>query len=456
MDIINKIENEIDFTSYNTLFLGFSGGADSTALLMILKKLSEKYQFKLNPVHFDHNLREESKKEAEFCIKFCEELGVKLNIYNLDVRKNITSGESTEVAARRLRFYKWEELVKEQNNGVALGHHLNDKLENLFIRLLRGSNSSGLSSLRTINKVGNIIFLRPLILFYKDSIINFLEQKGIRQWNEDKTNFQTSFRRNYIRNEILNKIFSEVPNAKEGLVAATNALEEDARYLENTAYNEYQKLKEDRALSLPVKKLRQLHNSIFVRVLRYWISEKLNKNFIPGKELIQRISYEIKNYNHKRKLVPLDDSYFIKLEYGKLGIINREPPSFQLGIWYWKNTDTFQTNFGTLKVNLKKDINKNVLEDKNYACFYIYDLPETLLIKNWEDGDKIKPFGCDYEVRVKKIFKNNKINLEDRRRIPLLCKPDGTILWIAGLLRSNYAPIDETPRKEIAVFSIQK
>ena len=67
---------------FKKIYLGFSGGADSTALAHILKKNEVLFE----AIHFHHHLREESAdKDADFCKKFCSQKGIPFRKIDLDV-----------------------------------------------------------------------------------------------------------------------------------------------------------------------------------------------------------------------------------------------------------------------------------------------------------------------------------------------------------------------------------
>ena len=132
------------------LFCGFSGGADSTAALLLARKYQEKFRYEPIAVHFNHHLRgEESDREAEAAELFAK----KYEIPFLCIDLHLPLDENLESAARNARLEEWKKLTSPQKSAVVLGHHADDRRENLLIRLCRGSNSWGLSSMRSISEV---------------------------------------------------------------------------------------------------------------------------------------------------------------------------------------------------------------------------------------------------------------------------------------------------------------
>lgn len=83
------------------VIVAFSGGADSTALAVILRCLG----VSLVLAHLDHRLRPESGEEAESARRFAERLGVPCMVRRVDVEALARSeGIGLEDAGRRARY----------------------------------------------------------------------------------------------------------------------------------------------------------------------------------------------------------------------------------------------------------------------------------------------------------------------------------------------------------------
>ena len=121
----SSIEKDIDFSLFQTIYVGFSGGADSTALLYILKLLSVKYPFELKAVHFEHGLRgDESINDALWCKKFCIKYKIKYLEFKLDVKDSLLANEGIEACARRLRLDKLASIIEiTKSSSVTLSNY---------------------------------------------------------------------------------------------------------------------------------------------------------------------------------------------------------------------------------------------------------------------------------------------------------------------------------------------
>ena len=129
---MNSIYNKINFnltTRFEKIYIGFSGGADSTALLLVMQKQAEKKNFSIEAVHFEHGIRgKASCEDAKWCRNFCELRNIPFKQIDLHINHNCSNIEAT---ARRLRLNAWSNIVNSNNEAVVLGQHADDRIENL-------------------------------------------------------------------------------------------------------------------------------------------------------------------------------------------------------------------------------------------------------------------------------------------------------------------------------------
>ncbi|MEJ2567706.1 MAG: tRNA lysidine(34) synthetase TilS, partial [candidate division WOR-3 bacterium] len=174
------------------IIIGYSGGPDSTLLVEVLSGYND---LEVILAYFNHNLRKDSKKEENFVIKEAKKRDLKLLIDGADVKEYCERFSlSIEEGARDLRLSCLRKAKeKEKADIIALGHNFNDKIENFFIRLLRGS-GFGLSQMSYLD--GDI--LRPLLDSRKRDIKNYLRENKIAFYT-DPTNESGNYLRNKIR-----------------------------------------------------------------------------------------------------------------------------------------------------------------------------------------------------------------------------------------------------------------
>jgi len=210
--------------------VGFSGGADSTALIFALSRLKKRFSsFSLVVYHLNHSLRETAPRDEEFCRTRCEALGFSFVSESRDVKRfALENGYSIEEAGRILRYEGFERLRKQHNlEWIVLAHHGDDQVETFFLRLFRGG---GIESLAVMEeKQGYVV--RPLLGFSRREIEDYLTRWG-QSWCEDESNKDIAYDRNYLRWVVLPSVERRFPAFREKVVEFVSFLKEVSPLLE--------------------------------------------------------------------------------------------------------------------------------------------------------------------------------------------------------------------------------
>ncbi len=261
------LERAEKFARENGLFEGlegkcvlaaFSGGADSSVLLRILRYFGEKYGFSVRAMHVHHGIRGEfADRDEEFSRKTCEELGIPFASVHCDVpayAKEFSLG--VEEAARELRYRALRAHARENGiEKIAVAHNLTDNLETVLFHLSRGASGQGLSGIAP--KTGDLI--RPILFASKREILAFADLNGIG-FVRDETNEDTNYTRNYIRSEIVPAIEKLNPRAADAALRTGEQLRRDEKYLSELA--------ERFVDETDVSRLSELDDAILSRVIR--------------------------------------------------------------------------------------------------------------------------------------------------------------------------------------------
>lgn len=198
--------------------VGLSGGADSTALLVLLKELG----YEPLAVHCHFGLRgAEADRDLGRSRALAESLGCEFEAVRFDTREYMaTHGVSAEMACRELRYEFFETFRREHGaEAIAVGHHRDDNVETFFLNLLRGA---GLRGLRGMKPRRDRI-IRPLLETTREEILAFLAGRGL-DYVTDSTNAENDFRRNRLRNVVLPLLEREFPGASEAVARSIGNL----------------------------------------------------------------------------------------------------------------------------------------------------------------------------------------------------------------------------------------
>lgn len=193
------------------LLVAFSGGVDSTALLLVLHYLSVRNDFSITAGHLNHSLRPEADEDEKWTLDFCSSLGIELVSHKEDV--GVLAAEyslGVEEAGRLARYQFFKTILEDKSiDFLAVGHHLGDLTEDVLMRFIRGTGWPGLAGMRGFDAQRKLI--RPFLMLPKSTLKAFVQYVGV-EWREDATNAETNATRNRIRNELLPLILRENPN----------------------------------------------------------------------------------------------------------------------------------------------------------------------------------------------------------------------------------------------------
>src|SRR6185437_7509665 len=145
----------------------------------------------LRALHVDHGLHVDSAAWAKRCADFCESLAVPLTTMRVEV--NDARGEGIEAAARRARYAAFAANLGE-GEWLVLGHHRDDQVETVLLKLLRGAGPEGLGGMRTLRPFARGFLWRPLLETPRESLRKYLSKHGIR-WIDDPANADPRFAR---------------------------------------------------------------------------------------------------------------------------------------------------------------------------------------------------------------------------------------------------------------------
>lgn len=180
------------------MLIALSGGADSVSLLLMSLERGEDVQA---AAHCNFGLRgAESDRDEAFVRALCERLGVRLFVRHFATSDEAArTGESIEMAARRLRYEWFAQLCREHGfDRVAVAHHQDDNAETFLLNLARGTGLRGLTGM----EADGVQVVRPLLGLTRKEILAYLAEKG-QDYVTDSTNTDTHYKRNLIRHELL-------------------------------------------------------------------------------------------------------------------------------------------------------------------------------------------------------------------------------------------------------------
>jgi tRNA(Ile)-lysidine synthase len=212
-----------DYVLTEPLVLGVSGGADSLAMLHLLRRLrGEAAPATLHVAHLNHWFRgKEGKEDAEFVRGIARAWGLSCTIETFDVPNYARRYKlSSEDAARRVRYAFLASLAFERGAAVAVAHNADDQVETLLMSVLRGTGIGGLAGMRMLSRVPvppqdesialfaavpedtRVLLFRPLLHVWRHQIMAYCKQEDLEP-RFDSTNWERIYRRNRVRHDLI-------------------------------------------------------------------------------------------------------------------------------------------------------------------------------------------------------------------------------------------------------------
>ena len=223
------------------VLVGFSGGADSTALLDLLIRLSSKWNWRISVAHFHHGLREESDQEADMVKRWVRERygNLPLFVVRLPVAERSAQEHiSLEMAGREARYEALLEIARTEGcDAIALGHQRDDQVETVLWRFLKGTGPEGLAGIRWCRSLDEKKVIRPLLSVPKDTLRQYCRSNGL-SYVEDRSNLDVDIPRNRVRHRLVPHLKEEYnPSLEDAIWRLSQILQDEQTWLEQMSHD---------------------------------------------------------------------------------------------------------------------------------------------------------------------------------------------------------------------------
>ena len=394
-----------------------SGGADSVALLLSLRKLSDEPGISLyiSAVHINHLLRgEESTRDEDFCRSLCERLGIPLKIFRRDAAEFSRSlGMSVETGARKLRYEIFEEILETDfADKIATAHNLNDNAETVLFRLARGTGLKGLTGIPPVR--GKII--RPLITCSREEIEAFLASEG-QDFVTDSTNLSDDYARNRIRHRIMPEMTAVHGGFPHCTAAAIASLAEDEDFLSAEA----EKHEND--------DLRTLHPAIRKRIIINLL--KLHNVEITAKRVAE-IDSALMQEEKLQDNVSADRNCLISVKKGKIFFSEAAENLNRISPLKIENDGVYPFAGDRIviisKENCEKMNSRSIVNKKLTTDALDYDkIQGGIVLRNRLREDRIKPAGTAHTRELRKLLQERLPR--EKRGLSAVIADDCGVIW---------------------------
>ena len=423
--IYDFLLNKLKLNQQDIIVVGVSAGPDSMALLYILNELRKKIGYKIVVAHVNHNVREESKEEAEFLKDYCEKNDI---IFEMMIITKY-GDDNFHNEARNIRYNYYEELINKYGaNYLMTGHHADDLMETILMRIVRGSTMRGYSGFSDLVDKGKYKIARPLISVTKKELEDFDTENNI-PYRIDKSNFKDKYTRNRYRRHVLPFLKEEDKNVHEKFIKFSKQLMECDELIERLVMSEIDDVYQDGIID--VDKFKALDKVIQRRIIDYIFSTLYKDDIIEISNRHEELVLEAIYSNKASVTFNLPDNYLVVKEYNKLyfkkNISMVMPYDIEL------TDEVFLPNGFTIK-----KIDSSNTDGNDILRLRSSDVVLPLRVRTRRNGDRIKVKNMNGTKKVSEVLINAKIPSSKRNLWPIVVDSTDKIIWIPKVKKSKY------------------
>lgn len=248
------------------LLVAYSGGADSSALLLACAR---RWPGQVAAVHVNHGLQSAAADFEAHARQTCARWGVPLAVCHLDARH--APGQSPEAVARDARYQALRQTARHGVAGlmpqdVALAQHADDQVETVLLALSRGAGVAGLAGMPARIQRDGLVWHRPVLAVAGAALRAWLQAQG-ESWVDDPSNTNTAYTRNRIRHQLLPAVLASFPQFRQTLARSARHAAQAAELLDELAAADLAQVGEPPRIA----DLRLLSAARLANVLRHWL-----------------------------------------------------------------------------------------------------------------------------------------------------------------------------------------
>ncbi|HZK25578.1 MAG TPA: tRNA lysidine(34) synthetase TilS [Oscillospiraceae bacterium] len=437
--VLETIKKRQLLTAGDKVLIAVSGGPDSLSLLHLLHKLAPELRIKLHLAHINHGLRSEAAAEALAIKKWALQMHLPVTVSRINV-KSIQEKQhlSVEAAAREGRYQALLAVAQQVGaSRIATGHHRDDRVETLLLRLITGSGLDGLKGIPSRRSLApGIEVIRPLYDVPRKQIEAYCRQKKLQPlW--DPSNAELVYLRNRVRLHLLPFLEREFgPHIRRTLAQTTELLAADSSLIAELTAQAYATLAytaDNGTIVLKLDLLSALAEPLQARLVRQALWQAGAKRI--GHLHVQQVLAVMQSKSPSaRCLVP--GGIVVQREYK------------QLLVGWLKNKDSSSPQSVSLQVPgrtylpwSKEWLEAELIARSQVATLQVLPheaycaadkLQQPLTVRIREPGDRVKLLGSPGSRKVKKILIDKKIPQHKRDQLPVVIAGE-EIIWLGGV-----------------------
>ena len=433
--VADFIEREELLSRDGLHLVALSGGADSVALLLVMKELG----YRIEAAHCNFHLRgEESNRDEEFVKMLCKRHDVPIHLIHFDTEEYASLHQvSIEMAARDLRYQYFHQLCHDIGaDSVCVAHHRDDAIETFLMNLIRGAGIHGLTGIRPKN--GQII--RPLLCVSRQEIEDYLHSKG-QDFVTDSTNLIDDVVRNKIRLRVLPLLREINPNVANNIDKTANYLRQAEKILDNELSVQKSSIIQNNEVSesqsVAISQLLQLPSPELF--LHEWLTQMGFNSSQTEQIFTHLIGQSGREFSSPTHTLIIDRNQLV-VEPLKSPMKTMKIPE----TGHYRYADDLRFSFIISDdVTISKSDNSITLDTEKVQF--------PLTIRSLQPGDTFCPFGMKGHKLVSDFLTDRKMNILEKRRQLVVTDAQGEIIWLVGLRTDNRYKVEKKTRSVLRI-----
>ena len=423
LDTINYLENLL--VDGDSIVLGLSGGPDSMCLLDLLLKINKKII--IICAHINHNIRKDSDNELEFIKDYCSDKKVILETTKFN--KKAKDKDYNESELREMRYIYFEKLIRKYKAQYLLtAHHGDDLIETILMRITRGSDLKGYAGFDLETNKEHYKVIKPLIFVTKKDIEDYNKKNKIPSV-EDKTNQSSKYTRNRYRHDVLPFLKKENSKVHLKYLKFSQELQKYYNYVDNVVVEEMKKRFHDNTLDL--QDIKKIDDFIIENIIKKILDMNYPDNLYLVNDKHTKMIKDLIYSTEPNLSLNLPNEVVIKKRYNKL-IITREKNNKE-DYYIEIKEKTLLPNNHSINIINETDNNSNY-----YTRLNSKELEMPLFVRNRKSGDKMTIKNSNGTKKIKDIYIDCKVDIENRDSEPIVVDSKGNIIWLPGLKKSKF------------------
>ena len=423
MNLLDSFQRYIDENDLAThddrILLTVSGGVDSMVMLSLFTRCG----YRVGVAHCNFQLRGAESDEDEVLVEDeAKKHGAAFYNRRFETRAEMErTGESMEMAARRLRYAWFDALSREHGyTAIAIAHHADDSIETFFINLLRGTGLRGLTGIST--QVGKVI--RPLLFASRKEILEYAVQNRI-PFREDSSNRSTKYLRNKIRLGLIPRIREINPKFTDLMRRNIERLTDTQLFIEAAVAHMREEVvtQADGIATIHVERIEAAYPRNFA------VYELLSSQYGFKGDVCDALCRALSEAATGRRFYARE--YVATVDRGRI-LVERIAPGDACEVTVEQGTQ--RSYCGNMVL---------YFEACDIDDIRAYDVPEQvalldadllrypLRLRRWREGDTFIPFGMEGRKKVSDYLIDRKVSLPEKQRQFVLLSGD-EIVWLVG------------------------